>query len=136
MLETMADFGVKQLVFSSSATVYGMPDKMPITEEFPTGATNPYGRSKLMIEEILRDLHRSDPEWRIALLRYFNPIGADESGIMGEDPSGIPNNLMPFITQVAVGKREELNVLVTITIRMTELEFGTTFMLPIWQKVT
>ena len=110
LCEVMAKFGVKNLVFSSSATVYGMPDSVPISEESPLSATNPYGRSKLMIEDILRDLYVSDSEWSISLLRYFNPIGAHESGRIGEDPNGIPNNLMPFITQVAVGKLPQLQV--------------------------
>jgi UDP-glucose 4-epimerase len=110
LCDVMKKYGVKNLVFSSSATVYGMPDQVPITEDFPLGATNPYGRTKLMIEEILRDLFISDSSWSIALLRYFNPIGAHESGIIGEDPNGIPNNLMPYITQVAVGKLKELQV--------------------------
>jgi UDP-glucose 4-epimerase len=110
LLDVMKKYGVKNLVFSSSATVYGMPDRMPISEDFPLSATNPYGRTKLMIEEILRDLVVADPTWSIALLRYFNPIGAHESGTIGEDPNGIPNNLMPFITQVAVGKLKELQV--------------------------
>ena len=109
LCEVMKD-GVKKMVFSSSATVYGMPESVPISENFPLGATNPYGRTKLMIEEILRDLHFSDPNWSISLLRYFNPIGAHQSGRIGEDPNGIPNNLMPYITQVAVGKLKELNV--------------------------
>lgn len=106
----MDKYDVKKMVFSSSATVYGNPDRVPIDESFPLSATNPYGRTKLMIEEILRDLYISDSTWRIALLRYFNPIGAHESGRIGENPNGIPNNLMPYITQVAVGKREKLNV--------------------------
>ena len=110
LCEVMAQHGVKRLVFSSSATVYGDPARVPITEEFPVSATNPYGRSKLMIEEILRDLHLSDPSWSIALLRYFNPVGAHPSGRIGEDPNGIPNNLTPYITQVAVGKLEQLAV--------------------------
>jgi len=110
LAETMQKFGVKQLVFSSSATVYGMAETVPLTENTPLGATNPYGWSKLMIEQMLRDLHLSDPEWGIALLRYFNPIGAHKSGRIGEDPNGIPNNLVPYITQVAVGKREKLSV--------------------------
>ncbi|MDQ1909834.1 UDP-glucose 4-epimerase GalE [Paenibacillus sp. GD4] len=110
LAETMAASGVKKLVFSSSATVYGMPERVPIAEDFPLGATNPYGRTKLMIEEILRDLYVSDPEWSISLLRYFNPIGAHRSGLIGEDPNGIPNNLMPYITQVAIGKLEKLGV--------------------------
>jgi UDP-glucose 4-epimerase len=110
LCEVMAEAGVKQLVFSSSATVYGNPANLPIREDFPLGATNPYGRTKLFIEEMLRDLHASDPAWRIALLRYFNPVGAHPSGRIGEDPQGIPNNLFPFITQVAVGKRAQLSV--------------------------
>ncbi|ADU31930.1 UDP-glucose 4-epimerase GalE [Evansella cellulosilytica] len=110
LCEQMKKHGVKTIVFSSSATVYGMTEKMPIVETDPLSATNPYGRSKLMIEEILRDLYVSDNEWSITLLRYFNPIGAHESGRIGEDPNGIPNNLMPFITQVAIGKRDELKV--------------------------
>ncbi|MYM32514.1 UDP-glucose 4-epimerase GalE [Duganella sp. CY15W] len=110
LFETMAKFGVKTLVFSSSATVYGDPASVPITEQFPLSATNPYGRSKLMIEEMLRDLYRADPSWRIALLRYFNPVGAHESGLIGEAPNGIPNNLVPYIAQVADGRRERLSV--------------------------
>jgi UDP-glucose 4-epimerase len=110
LCEIMKKYRVKNLVFSSSATVYGMPDSIPISEDFPLSATNPYGRTKLMIEDILRDLYVSDNSWSIALLRYFNPIGAHESGIIGEDPNGLPNNLIPFITQVAVGKQEELKV--------------------------
>jgi UDP-glucose 4-epimerase len=110
LCNVMKKYGVKNLVFSSSATVYGMPDRVPISEDFPLGATNPYGRTKLMIENILRDLYISDNNWSIALLRYFNPIGAHESGLIGENPNGIPNNLMPFITQVAVGKLNELQV--------------------------
>lgn len=106
----MQKHGVKKMVFSSSATVYGNPERVPIDESFPLQATNPYGRTKLMIEEILRDLHVADNSWRIALLRYFNPIGAHKSGRIGENPRGIPNNLMPYITQVAVGKREKLYV--------------------------
>ncbi|WP_286229759.1 UDP-glucose 4-epimerase GalE [Neobacillus mesonae] len=110
LCEVMKKHKVKKLVFSSSATVYGMPERVPISEDFPLSATNPYGRTKLMIEEILRDLFVADHDWSIALLRYFNPIGAHESGRIGEDPNGIPNNLMPFITQVAVGKLEQLQV--------------------------
>ncbi len=110
LCEVMAEYKVKNLVFSSSATVYGDPASLPITEDFPTGATNPYGQSKLMVENILADLHHADPSWNIARLRYFNPVGAHESGLIGEDPNDIPNNLMPFIAQVAVGKRECLNV--------------------------
>jgi UDP-glucose 4-epimerase len=110
LFETMAKFGVKTLVFSSSATVYGDPASVPITEDFPLSATNPYGRSKLMIEDILRDLIKAEPDWHIALLRYFNPVGAHESGLIGESPSGIPNNLVPYIAQVATGQREKLSV--------------------------
>ncbi|MEH6824338.1 MAG: UDP-glucose 4-epimerase GalE [Motiliproteus sp.] len=110
LFEAMAAAQVKTLVFSSSATVYGDPASVPIREDFPTSATNPYGRSKLMIEEMLADLYGADPEWRIARLRYFNPIGAHESGLMGEDPNGIPNNLLPYIAQVAIGKLEQLSV--------------------------
>jgi UDP-glucose 4-epimerase len=108
-LEMLAH-GVRNLVFSSSATVYGDPATVPITEDMPLSATNPYGRSKLMIEEILRDLYISDTAWSIALLRYFNPVGAHASGRIGEDPNGIPNNLLPYVAQVAVGKLPELQV--------------------------
>ena len=110
LIDVMNEFGVKKIVFSSSATVYGVAKEMPLKEGMPTGAINPYGRTKLFIEEILRDLYVSDNEWSIALLRYFNPIGAHKSGIIGEDPKGIPNNLMPYIAQVAVGKLEKLHV--------------------------
>ncbi|MCP3761396.1 UDP-glucose 4-epimerase GalE [Domibacillus sp. A3M-37] len=110
LCKVMQKYGVKKLVFSSSATIYGIPEQVPISEDFPLGATNPYGGTKLMIEEILRDLYVSDNRWSIALLRYFNPIGAHKSGRIGEDPNGIPNNLMPYITQVAVGKLKELKV--------------------------
>jgi UDP-glucose 4-epimerase len=111
LLQAMADAGVFSFVFSSSATVYGEPAQMPISETCPVGQpTNPYGRSKLMVEDMLRDLAVSDPRWRIAILRYFNPVGAHESGQIGEDPNGIPNNLLPYIAQVAVGKLPELAV--------------------------
>lgn len=110
LCQVMAEFKVKNLVFSSSATVYGDPASLPITEDFPTGATNPYGQSKLMVEHILADVHHADPSWNIARLRYFNPVGAHASGLIGEDPNDIPNNLMPFIAQVAVGKRAALSV--------------------------
>jgi UDP-glucose 4-epimerase len=110
LCQVMAEFGVKQLVFSSSATVYGDAKHMPIREDAPRSATNPYGQSKLMLEYILADLQASDPTWRIAILRYFNPVGAHVSGQIGEDPNGPPNNLMPFISQVAVGKRAQLSV--------------------------
>jgi len=110
LCDALRAYGVKKFVFSSSATVYGDPHTVPITEDFPLHTTNPYGSSKLMIEQILTDLHHADPSWDITLLRYFNPVGAHESGRIGEDPNGIPNNLMPFITQVAVGKRDKLSV--------------------------
>ena len=110
LCNAMSKYGVKKLVFSSSATVYGMPKTVPIKEDFPLSCTNPYGRTKLMIEEILRDLAVADSEWDIAILRYFNPVGAHESGLIGEDPRGIPNNLMPYISQVAVGKRDYVHV--------------------------
>lgn len=110
LAETMAEAGVKALVFSSSATVYGDPASVPIREDFPTGPTNPYGRTKWMMEYVLRDVAAADPAWRVALLRYFNPVGAHPSGRIGEDPNGIPNNLMPFVSQVAVGKRAKLSV--------------------------
>jgi len=110
LLEVMDKFNVKNLVFSSSATVYGDPKTVPITEDFPLSATNPYGRTKLMIEEILRDLYAADKEWNIAILRYFNPIGAHESGEIGEDPNGIPNNLVPYIAKVALGVLDKIYV--------------------------
>ncbi|MBR5236115.1 MAG: UDP-glucose 4-epimerase GalE [Clostridia bacterium] len=110
LCETMAKYNVKKLVFSSSATVYGNPASVPIREDFPLSTTNPYGSTKLMIENILRDLCVPDKDWSIALLRYFNPIGAHESGLIGEDPNGIPNNLMPYVAQVAAGKLEILSV--------------------------
>ncbi|MFC1494102.1 UDP-glucose 4-epimerase GalE [Thermodesulfobacteriota bacterium] len=106
LIEAMRDNNIKKIVFSSSCTVYGDPRKVPITEDFPLSATNPYGRSKLIIEEMLRDTYRSDESWDIILLRYFNPVGAHPSGMIGEDPNGIPNNLLPYISQVAVGKLE------------------------------
>ncbi len=110
LFEAMTAAGVNTIVFSSSATVYGDPHTVPIKEDFPLSTTNPYGASKLMIENILRDVHIANPQWRIALLRYFNPTGAHHSGLIGEDPNGIPNNLMPYIAQVATGKREFLQV--------------------------
>ena len=110
LCEIMKKYGVKNLVFSSSATVYGDPHMVPISEDFPLSATNPYGRTKLMIEEILRDMYKADSDWNIAILRYFNPVGAHSSGKIGEDPNGIPNNLVPYITQVAIGKLKELKV--------------------------
>jgi UDP-glucose 4-epimerase len=111
LAEVMREFDCKTLVFSSSATVYGDPHTVPIKEDFPLSVTNPYGRSKLMIEEFLRDVFVADKNWRIALLRYFNPVGAHKSGLIGEDPNDIPNNLIPYISQVAVGKLEKLSVL-------------------------
>ena len=110
LCEAMKKAGCKSIVFSSSATVYGDPHTVPIKEDFPLHATNPYGRTKLMIEEILQDLCVSDPEWKVILLRYFNPIGAHESGMIGEDPKGIPNNLVPYVAQVAIGKHEFVRV--------------------------
>jgi UDP-glucose 4-epimerase len=111
LLEVMKKFNCKKIVFSSSATVYGKPDSNPIKEDFPVGNTaNPYGRTKYFLEEILKDFYISDNSFKIAILRYFNPVGAHESGTIGKDPNGIPNNLMPFISQTAVGKREFLNI--------------------------
>ncbi len=110
LLEAMQECDVKTLVFSSSATVYGDPIQLPLTENHPLSPTNPYGRSKLMVEDILRDFYQSDTSFRISILRYFNPVGAHASGLIGEDPQGIPNNLMPFVAQVAIGRREILNV--------------------------
>ena len=111
LLQVMREHGVKNIIFSSSATVYGTPAQIPVTEETPKGeCTNPYGWTKSMLEQILQDIQKADPEWNVILLRYFNPIGAHKSGLIGENPNGIPNNLMPYITQVAVGKREELGI--------------------------
>lgn len=110
LCEVMAKNNCKNIIFSSSATVYGDPHTVPIKEDFPLSATNPYGRTKLMLEEVLGDLYKSDNEWNVVILRYFNPIGAHKSGDMGEDPNGIPNNLLPYISQVAVGKLEKVNV--------------------------
>lgn len=110
LVDAMREAGVKSLIFSSSATVYGDPASTPILEDFPTSATNPYGRSKLIVEECLTDFQQANPDWSITLLRYFNPVGSHPSGELGEDPQGIPNNLMPFVAQVAVGRREFLSV--------------------------
>ena len=110
LLEMMKKYGVKSLVFSSSATVYGMPETVPITEDFPLSVSNPYGRTKLMIEDMLRDIYQADSSWNIAILRYFNPIGAHGSGEIGEDPNGIPNNLLPYVAKVAAGELECVNV--------------------------
>jgi UDP-glucose 4-epimerase len=110
LCEVMSTFAVKNIIFSSSATVYGDPRTVPITEEFPLSCTNPYGRTKLMIEEILQDIHAADKDWNVCLLRYFNPVGAHKSGRIGEDPDGVPNNLVPYISQVAVGKLQQLRV--------------------------
>ena len=110
LLRAMRAVGVRKLVFSSSATVYGEPRYLPLDEKHPTGVTNPYGRSKLHIEEMLSDLGASDPSWRIACLRYFNPVGAHDSGLIGENPNGVPNNLMPYVAQVATGRRARLSV--------------------------
>jgi UDP-glucose 4-epimerase len=110
LLQAMLECDVKTLVFSSSATVYGDPQRLPLTEDHPLSATNPYGKTKLVIEDMLRELYRSDASWRIAILRYFNPVGAHASGLIGEDPQDTPNNLLPFVAQVAVGRRESLSV--------------------------
>ncbi|QOZ24917.1 UDP-glucose 4-epimerase GalE [Bradyrhizobium sp. CCBAU 51753] len=110
LLRAMQKTGVKKIVFSSSATVYGTPKFLPYTEDHPLNAINPYGRTKLMIEDMLRDQYTSDPTWAVAILRYFNPVGAHESGLIGEDPKGVPNNLVPFVAQVAIGRRERLSV--------------------------
>ncbi|OOF31703.1 UDP-glucose 4-epimerase GalE [Salinivibrio proteolyticus] len=110
LVQTMEAANVKSLIFSSSATVYGDPASVPIKENFPTSATNPYGRSKLMVEECLRDFQHANPDWSITLLRYFNPVGAHTSGLLGEDPRGTPNNLLPFVAQVAVGRRQKLGI--------------------------
>ncbi len=110
LCDVMRKHGVKNIVFSSSATVYGNPKTVPIREDFPLSVTNPYGRTKLILEEVLTDLHTADPEWNIVLLRYFNPIGAHKSGKIGENPKGIPNNLIPYVAQVAIGKLEKVNV--------------------------
>jgi len=110
LLQAMQETGVKTLVFSSSATVYGDPQRLPLTEDHPLSSTNPYGQTKLVIENMLRDLFKSDPSWHIGILRYFNPVGAHASGLIGEDPQGTPNNLLPFVAQVAVGRREFLNI--------------------------
>ena len=110
LVECMIEAGIKTIVFSSSATVYGDPATVPITEAFPLSAANPYGRTKLMVEQILRDVANADPKWRVGLLRYFNPVGAHPSGIIGEDPAGIPNNLVPYISQVAIGRLKELSI--------------------------
>lgn len=110
LCDVLQKYGAKKMVFSSSATVYGKPESVPITEDFPLSTTNPYGETKLMIERILKDVYNADNEWSIAILRYFNPIGAHKSGLIGEDPQGIPNNLLPYITQVAAGRRECLSI--------------------------
>ena len=110
LCKLLSKYGAKRIVFSSSATVYGKPASVPITEDFPLSTTNPYGETKLMIERILKDLHASDNEWSVSILRYFNPIGAHKSGLIGEDPKGIPNNLLPYVAQVATGKRECLSI--------------------------
>lgn len=110
LLNVMEKYNIKRFIFSSSATVYGIPNRLPITEDFPLSATNPYGSTKLMIENILRDIYAADKTWHIALLRYFNPVGAHESGLIGENPNGVPNNLMPFVAQVAIGKLDYIRV--------------------------
>ena len=110
LIEQMTKYNVKKIVFSSSATVYGDPASLPITEDFPLSTTNPYGKNKLMVEEILKDVSHADKDWHVILLRYFNPVGAHESGLIGEDPNGIPNNLMPYVAQVAIGKLPHINI--------------------------
>ena len=136
LIQAMQAVGIKTLVFSSSATVYGDPVYLPYDEDHPTSPTNPYGRNKLQVEEILRDLSASDKEWKIGCLRYFNPVGAHESGLIGEDPNGIPNNLMPVIGQVVNGKLPLLNILGMITTLRMELESVTISMSWIWLKAT
>jgi UDP-glucose 4-epimerase len=128
LFEVMAEFGCKRLVFSSSATVYGDPASVPIREDFPLSTTNPYGASKLMIEGVLQDVYSSDSAWSIGILRYFNPVGAHESGLIGEDPNGIPSNLMPFISKVAVGQLDSLVCLVMIMQRPMVQVCATIFM--------
>lgn len=135
LLAAMHRAQVRTLVFSSSATVYGDPASVPIREDFPRSATNPYGRSKLMIEDILADLHLAEPGWRIARLRYFNPVGAHESGLIGEDPRGVPNNLMPYVAQVAAGRRACASGATTIR-RRTAPVSAITSTLSIWRRVT
>jgi UDP-glucose 4-epimerase len=110
LCDVMSAFGVKNIIFSSSATVYGDPETVPITENFPLSCTNPYGRTKLMVEEILQDIHIADKDWNVCLLRYFNPVGAHKSGRIGEDPDGVPNNLVPYISQVAIGKLQQVQI--------------------------
>jgi UDP-glucose 4-epimerase len=110
LLYAMQNTGVNKIIFSSSATVYGTPQFLPYTEDHPLNAVNPYGRTKLVIEDMLRDQYASDPNWRIGILRYFNPVGAHESGLIGEDPIGVPNNLVPFVAQVAIGRRDRLSI--------------------------
>ena len=111
LLKLMAEYGCKNIVFSSSATVYGQPKSVPLREDAPTpGCTNPYGWTKLMMEQVFKDVYKADPEWNMIILRYFNPIGAHESGLIGEDPNGIPNNLLPYVSQVAIGRLKELSV--------------------------
>lgn len=130
LLEMMKEFSVKRFIFSSSATVYGMNNPVPLLEDMPTGGcTNPYGWTKYMIEQILIDTARANPDWSVILLRYFNPIGAHESGLIGEKPNGIPNNLMPYLTQTAMGIRKELGSLEMIIQRKTVQGYGIIFML-------
>ena len=128
ILQEMAAHGVNQFVFSSSATVYGIPKSVPITEDFPLSATNPYGQTKLIIEQILKDFVAANNKVQVSLLRYFNPIGADPSGTIGEDPNGVPNNLLPYVAQVAVGKHDQVRVRVTPTTHLTVPVYVTTFM--------
>ena len=123
LLDRLGAHGCKNIVFSSSATVYGEPKTVPIREDFPTpGCTNPYGWTKLMMEQVFKDVQKADPEWNVVLLRYFNPIGAHKSGLIGEDPAGIPNNLLPYVAQVAVGRRPELNVFGVVDLAIGHLK--------------
>lgn len=135
LLQKMREYNVKNIIFSSSATVYGDPAFVPITEDCPKGqCTNPYGWTKSMLEQILMDIYKADPSWNIILLRYFNPIGAHKSGLMGENPNGIPNNLMPYVTQVAVGKLKELGIFGNDLLHQMEQASAIIYMLSIWQR--
>ena len=136
LLDVMRNHNCKNIIFSSSATVYGDPVQIPITEQCPKGhCTNPYGQTKSMLEEVLMDVQKADPEWNVVLLRYFNPIGAHPSGLIGENPNGIPNNLMPYITQVAIGKRPDWESLAMIILPTMERVCATIFMFAIWLLV-
>ena len=135
LCDEMRNHGVKNIIFSSSATVYGDPAEIPITENCPKGTcTNPYGWTKSMLEQVLTDIHTADPEWNVILLRYFNPIGAHKSGLIGEDPKGIPNNLLPYVAQVAIGNCQRSMCSEMITILRMEQESETIFMWWIWPR--